>query len=138
MVELAFGVVLLLLLAAGAMDLGRAFFTYMALRDAAQEGAVYGSVCPTNPAAITSRVRTSSTEPVDLTDTSKVNVQCFYVTGGSDQPCSGSVTPGDGIKVRVTYNDFRITTPFLGAAIGTQSLTLSTEVTDTILRSSCP
>ena len=46
LVELALSLTLLLLLLGGAIDLGRMFFTYIALRDAAQEGAIYGSYCP--------------------------------------------------------------------------------------------
>jgi Flp pilus assembly protein TadG len=42
MVEFAFGMVILMIILVGIVDLGRAFFTFMALRDAAQEGAVYG------------------------------------------------------------------------------------------------
>ncbi len=39
--------VILLFLVGGIVDLGRGFFTYMALRDAVQEGALYGSINPT-------------------------------------------------------------------------------------------
>ena len=46
MVELALTLTFLLILLAGTMDLGRAFFTWIEMRDAAQEGAVYGSLCP--------------------------------------------------------------------------------------------
>ena len=44
LVELALSMTLLLILLAGVVDLGRAFFTYIALRDAAQEGASYAAV----------------------------------------------------------------------------------------------
>jgi len=37
LVEFAFGLVILMILISGIVDLGRAFFTYMALNDAAQE-----------------------------------------------------------------------------------------------------
>lgn len=50
LVELALSLVLLLTLLAGLVDFGRAFFTYVALRDAAQEGAAYASVI--NPSAL--------------------------------------------------------------------------------------
>lgn len=137
LVEMAVILVILLLLLGGIVDLGRAFFTYTALRDAAQEGAVYGSICPTNAAAIINRVRASSRAPVDLTDTTHVQVQCFFVTGGSASACGGNPTAGNGIKVKVTYNNFPVTMPFMGAILGTQTLTLKAEVQDTILRDTC-
>ena len=47
MVELALIITLLLWLLAGLLDFGRMIFTYLAMRDAAQEGAVYGAIEPT-------------------------------------------------------------------------------------------
>ncbi len=138
LVELAVILVILLLLVAGIVDLGRAFFAYIALRDAAQEGAVYGSICPTDTPAIINRVRSSSSTPIDLTDGAHVQVQCFFVVGGSDIACGGSSpTAGNGVKVRVTYNNFPVTMPFMGTILGTQTLTLHAEVQDTILRDAC-
>lgn len=138
LVELAVSLVILFILLAGVVDFGRAFFSYLSLRDAAQEGAVYGSICPTNTAKILARVRGASNTPVDLSDTSHVQVDCAFVIGGSEVACSGTPMPGNGIKVRVTYDNFPITMPFLGGIIGTQTLTLRAEATDTILRTSCP
>ncbi len=46
MVEFALVLVFLLALLAGVFDIGRAFFAYIIIRDAAQEGAVYGSIAP--------------------------------------------------------------------------------------------
>jgi len=43
MVELSIAFIVLLMLLAGVIDMGRAFFTYSALQDAAQEGAAYAS-----------------------------------------------------------------------------------------------
>jgi Flp pilus assembly protein TadG len=48
LIEMAFGLIVLLLLVGGIVDLGRAFFSTMTLRDAVQEGALYGSIDPTN------------------------------------------------------------------------------------------
>lgn len=138
--EFAFGAVILLILLVGIVDLGRAFFTYIALRDAAQEGAVYGSICPRDASAIEARVRSSSNLPLDLQNDPNVEVQCHYITANGDAPCGGSVpAPGNGLRVRVLYNNFPITMPFLGTFIGTQTITLRAEVMDTLLRNSaCP
>ena len=51
-VEMAIALVILLLLVGGIVDLGRAFFSTMTLRDAVQEGALYGSIDPTNTTTI--------------------------------------------------------------------------------------
>jgi len=136
MAELAFGMVVILILLSGVVDLGRALAAYMALRDAAQEGAVYGSMCPAETSEIFNRVRSSSNRPVDLQDTSHVQIECKYVTNGTATTCDPANVPkpGNDIKVRVRYDDFRITMPFLGTFLGTQTINLSAEIQDTILR----
>jgi Flp pilus assembly protein TadG len=139
MVEFAFGMVILVIILVGIVDLGRAFFIFMALRDAAQEGAVYGSICPEDVAKIEERVRSISSEPVDFTDTGQVEVACAFITFGGETPCNGTVpTAGNGIRVSVTYHNFVITMPFLGAFIGSQTIDISAHVMDTILRTTCP
>jgi hypothetical protein len=127
----------------GIADLGRALFTYLSIRDAAQEGAVYGSVCPLNLTRIENRVRLTSITPVDMRDGNHVIIECVYEyrdQNGIDQtsPCGTTPTsefplPGQGIRVSVTYDDFRVTTPLAGSLLG-QTLTLRAEVIDTILR----
>lgn len=136
MAELGIGMVILLILLAGVVDLGRAFYTYMALRDAAQEGAVYGSMCPANTTEIEQRVRLAAKDPVNLKDTAHVQVNCEYVVNGAATTCDPNNVPkaGNQIKVQVSYDDFRISMPFLGSFIGTQSINLRAGISDTILR----
>jgi Flp pilus assembly protein TadG len=122
LVEFAFGMVVLVILLAGVVDGGRALFSYMALRDAAQEGALYGSTVPSDTNGIKQRVLNSSDLVLDSVSTTDINVQII-----------GKACTGNGIRVTVTMPDFRITTPFLGAMIGTQSIAISASVTDTIL-----
>lgn len=137
MIEFAVGIVILLTLLSGVIDLTRAFYTYMALRDAAQEGAAYGSICP-DDAKISARVRNMSDDPVNLNDTTNVQVDCEFFTSSSYTDCSGTVpAPGNGIKVTVTYNNFKIATPFIGAITG-QTITLRGEATEAIMRVTCP
>lgn len=132
-VEFAVSVMVVLMLLVGIADFGRALFTYIALRDAAQEGAVYGSICPRDAASIETHAREASNYPINLSDTTAINVTCTYLDSGG--ACGSSVpNPGVGIKVKVSYPQFQITMPLLGAIIGTQTLNLSAEVTDTILR----
>jgi hypothetical protein len=148
MVEFAVSAIVILLLLVAIADFGRAFFTYLTLRDAAQEGAVYASVCPMHVTGIENRIRSASNRPVDLSDPAQVTWSCEYIydvdgNGTLDDVypnCSDIYLPnptylpipGHGIRIRVEYPNFVITTPLLGSIIG-QNLALRAEVTDTIL-----
>ena len=46
LIELALVLLILIILVSGIVDLGRVLFYYVTLRDAAQEGVVYGSIYP--------------------------------------------------------------------------------------------
>ncbi|MEA3349701.1 MAG: TadE family protein [Chloroflexota bacterium] len=127
MVELAFSLVFLLILIAGVVDLGRAFFTYIVLRDAAQEGALYGSINPTESAEIANRANAVLLDRVDLGDVT--------VTSTTTGTCSDGTNT---IAVEVEYSDFPITMPFLGTFVGSQSFTITANVIDTILSPPCP
>ena len=160
LVELAISLVVLLTLLAGLVDLGRGFFTFITLRDAAQEGASYASVISKSPletsgdltaycSAITDRVLITTKDlnggvsngPINLealSDAGEITVQTEI--GGTD--CS-SVTVSDiclggAVSVRVTYDNFMMTMPFMGAIIGSQSIPLSAIVVDTIFNTSLP
>jgi Flp pilus assembly protein TadG len=128
LVELAISLTVILILLAGAVDFGMAYFSFAAMQDAAQEGALYGSVNPDDEAGIQTRVRNASSNPVNLSDTSLVDVNVSY----SDDPkCEG-----DAVTVEVVY-DYPLSMPFVGTFIGSQTITLRATVTDTILRV-CP
>ena len=90
LMEFAISILIFLILIAGIVDLGRAFFTYMALHDAAQEGALYGSINATDIDNIKARVRETANQPIQLTNDDIV------VSGGS---CKG-----DEIVVIRTYD----------------------------------
>ncbi len=126
LIEFAISLVILLILLAGLIDTGRALFTYLALRESAEEGALFGSTAPTDAAAIEARALNSS----DLVRgfDSDVNVQ-VNVTGVA---CTGNA-----ISVTVTYSNFPITMPFIGAIIGSQTIPISATATNTILRPGC-
>lgn len=140
LMEMAISLIIVLLLLAGVVDLGRAFFNLVALRDAAQEGAAYGSVCPNDVIGIYDRVRNSASNSV-LTDPSLVEVQCFFIEeeSGFEAACdSASLDPQPGMAIRVVtrYDNFRLTMPFIGAAVGSQTIPLRGEILDTILTDS--
>lgn len=132
-VELAMTLVFVLILLAGLVDLSRAFFVYMALRDASQEGAVFGSIDPDNVAGIRNRVRDTANFPIDLSGLSDADIAITYGGGGACASNDGS----NGITIKVSYDDFILTTPFLGTILGSQIFTIEAEVTDTILRPPC-
>ncbi len=129
LIEFAFTLVIILLLLVGAIDLGRAIFTYLALRDAAQEGASYASYNPTDITGIQNRVRNASNTVNDLWVNPGVAVEVIHL----GVPCSGN-----GVRVRVSLSNFTLVTPFLGAIVGSQTIPISASVTDTILVPPCP
>jgi len=133
LVELAISLTVILMLLAGAVDFGMAFFSYSALRDAAQEGALYGSINPTNFDGITQRIRQSSNKPVNLADESKVFVSISVIGRACQGTTNGST---NAIQVMVSY-DYPIIMPFLGVILGRQTIPLHAIVTDTVLSPIC-
>lgn len=124
-VELAFSFIILLLLISGAVDIGRALFAFIAIRDAAQEGATYLSLFPKDINGMNYRIRNSSTTPINLTDTTAVLIPT------PDKSCA------DGyVTVRVQYN-FRSVMPFMNLFFGDGIFRMEAKVTDTILTHDC-
>jgi len=121
MVELALTITILMVLLAGTIDLGQAFFTWLTMRDAAQEGASYGSICPTELGELESRVR-------DNLD----SVNVYLVNVNIPDPL-----PENPITVTVT-TDLPLNTPFLGTILGSQSIHINATINDTILSTTCP
>lgn len=156
LVELAISLTVILLLLAGAVDFGMAFYSYVALQDAAQEGALYGSFQPfsdtsgdgkwqsgepVNVAGIRDRIRASSHIPLDFSNTAlfpESSISADTVPD-ADKPCEGISSTGtsNGIRVTIDY-DYPIIMPFLGAILGKQTIHLRAVVTDTILEPRCP
>ena len=128
LVELAISILILVYLLSGAVEFGLAFFQYVQLRDAAQEGALYGSMEPSDTPGIELRVRNASTSPIDLTDTSVVTVTRTII---------GAECEGNGIQITVSYNH-QIFMPFIPQFIGSSTIPLNATVTDTILSPVCP
>jgi hypothetical protein len=121
--EFALGITFILIMMAGVMDLGRAYFSFLSLRDAAQEGALYGSLSPPDTTGIRARVRDSSGWPVDFSTFTDAQIQ-VDITGSA---CAGN-------EIKVTLNlDFMLAAPFFGG----KALPLVAEATDTILQPPC-
>ena len=98
------------------------------MHDAAEEGAIYASMNPTDSDGIEQRVRTNASIPVDLSDQSKVSVTIDTI--GSD--CAGSYK-----KVTVAY-ELPVTAPFIGFFTQDQTIPMSVDSSATILRPACP
>jgi Flp pilus assembly protein TadG len=143
LVEFALTLIIIMTLLAGAVDLGTAFFIFIELRDAAQEGALYGATAAVvdannngkydvgeslNTGAIEARVRQSSTSPANLTNVATTTV----TVTATNPPCAGG-----GITVTVRYN-YTLSMPLIGGILGTQTIPITATMTDTILKPSCP
>lgn len=133
LVELAVSLLVLLYLLSGAVEFGLAFFQFVQLRDAAQEGALFGSMDPTSP-NIEIRVRGASSSPIDLSD--NVTVLVTITAQEKDPPHNtipvANACEGDGLTVEVLYNH-QIFMPFIPQLIGSSTIPLHAVVTDTVL-----
>ncbi len=135
LVELAISLMFILLLLMGTIDFGLALFAWVTMRDAAQEGAVYGSVKPTDQTGIKNRAIAAASDlfvlaPGDVTVTINGNA-CEGSTGTPP-----NTTPNT-IQVSITRLH-PVSTPLVGAIIGSQNITLRAQVTNTILSPVCP
>jgi Flp pilus assembly protein TadG len=154
LVELGVSLLILLYLLSGAAEFGVLFFQFVQLRDAAQEGALYGSMNPyidsgspgngafdtgesVNLAGIETRVRNASSSPINLLNSDpNTGVTVSAVSSdGSNMFCEGH-----GIQVTVSYKH-RIFMPFMARLLGRTAdptIPLSATVVDTILSPICP
>jgi hypothetical protein len=101
MVEMALAMPLLILILAGILDLGRAYFTYVALSDAAAEGAAYAAQHPEDTIQIVERAVDNSNGLVVLAP-EMVSVE------------SGDMVSGNPITVTVEYN-YQLLTPIISS-----------------------
>lgn len=141
LVELAVTLPILILLLVGTIDFGMAIFSYSMLRDAAQEGAFYGSFNPAGKAEIENRTRNISphredvifSSPVNLRDKDLVKVKVQTL----GKACQGS-TKGiaNSIQVSVSYK-YPVLMPFVGPVLGS-TIPLTGTATNIILQPACP
>ncbi|HBY06316.1 MAG TPA: hypothetical protein DEH22_00435 [Chloroflexi bacterium] len=165
LVELAMSLTLLLILLAGLVDLGRAFFTYITLRDAAQEGASFASVGAKERIgstgsefatvaaycnAIGNRVLVTTTDLSGNTPVSNgpLNLEGLAASGdvtvvtqingvACTSATAANICMGGAVSVRVNYTSFTLVMPFLGTILGGQTIPLSAVVVDSILTPPC-
>ena len=131
LLELAFAMIFLLVLLAGIVDLGRMLFTYLALRDAAETGAVFASFCPPTGQEgyqkVNAHIRASSQFPVDLTSPD-IEIYSTFVVG----------TTGTVITIRVKQTHFKFIMPLIGAILGSNEIEFEGEASTYSLQDKCP
>ncbi len=135
-VELGLSITFLLTLLVVVIDLGWALYTMISLRDAAQEAATFGSICPDDPDRIVDRLRKSATAPLNMADINPADVQICIVDPANSNTCGAPIQLGNSIRVTVTVQH-EIITPFVGNFIGRQTYPLTVTILDTLLRNHC-
>lgn len=128
LVELAVSLIVIMLLLVGMVEFGIAFFQFVQLRDAAQEGVLYGVLNPDDDNGIVNRVRASSSAPIDLQNDPNLTITPALI---------GSACEGNSIQVIITY-PHQIIMPLIGPVIGTNTIRLTAISTGTILQPVCP
>ena len=114
LIEFAIALPILILLVLGIIDIGRLLYTQITLHEAVQEGTLYASTHPADPAGSRNRVIESVDNPsIDL---SEVTVDCPFT---------------DSVRVRIEH-DLDLLTPILGGG----SVTLDAQAVGGVFSSS--
>jgi len=131
LVELAISLMVILLLLLGAVEFSLALFQYVTIRDAAQEGAIYASIEPTDEDGIKYRAQAAASDVVNI------DLATVAVSLNGDDYCEGTTsgTP-NSITVSITFAH-PISFPLVGPMIGSNTINLTSSVTNTILRPIC-
>jgi hypothetical protein len=136
LVEFGISLVILLFLLAGVAEFGVAFFQYVQLRDAAQEGAVYGSACDCSVAEIVERVVSSSDKPINIRENTGVSVSVTAVDRLGNAKDPELACESDAMTVSVRY-PHKIFMPFMPQVLGVDYIDLVGSVTNTVLVPVC-
>ena len=154
MLELAISIIVLLILLAGVVDLGRVAYYYIAMRDTAQEAASYASIFPYRSDEILKRAVAGMEElltpteiiyrinhTVDVDGNDVFEYECkWQITNPDTLPGCGieqsvnDYSVGDVVEITITNSGFPITMPLLGTFIGSQSINLNTTIQDVVVR----
>lgn len=145
LVELAIILVLVLILLAGVVDLGRMMYEYLSIRDAAQEAAGYGAIYPNYCEEVINRVK--QTYPY-LNGTVSVSVDGVYCAqaraddtvldadGNKQLPYRGC--QGNEIIVHIMHYS-PVSMPLIGEFIDPENdgIKMDIEIKDRIVRPKC-
>lgn len=136
MVELALVLLLILIILAGVVDLGRMMYQYLSMRDAAQEGAGYGAMFPNYCADIINRVRNNLPDNTYGVIVSVDTISCESAwTVDKVKPLPVHGCEGKEIKVTLTHQ-FDVTMPVLSTFTG-PTVPMHVEIKSRIVRPSC-
>jgi Flp pilus assembly protein TadG len=134
LVEMTIGLIILLIIASGLLDLGRAYFTYVALEDGAGEAALYIAV---NPDCLQ-----DNADPSDgvCDDPSNAMWRAENAGGAFVDWSSATVnfnpappySEGDAVEVTIAY-PYELLTPVIPDIAGANSLTLTAHAVQTIV-----
>lgn len=132
LVELTLSFTAIMILLAGAMDFSLALFQYVTILDAAQEGAVYGSINPQDVTGIEQRAMAAADDVVQLTD-----ADITVVWSDSASKCEGSTSNIPHSMTVTIVAAHPVMMPFLTPLIGTDTINLTAAATNTILQPAC-
>ena len=132
LVELAISLMIILMLLMGAVDFGIALFSFVTMRDAAQEGALYGSINPDDMDGMKDRAIAAASDLIIIAEDD--------ITITPSQPtklCEGSTSGNPHTLTVMIERDQPVFTPLVAVMIGTDTIKLRAEITDTILLPVC-
>ncbi len=156
LVEMAFGLVVMLIILAGVLDLGRLYFTFVALEDAAGEAALFLSINPgcqsgasnpgpdincANPNNANWRAKNAGGGIVNLNTTVvSVDSKCYQSDGVTQRTTcypaayghADGVETGDVIEVKLTYH-YTLMTPVIPEIAGANTIDLVSQATAVII-----
>ena len=132
LVELSLSLIVLLILLSGMVDVGRGVIQYLAIRDAVQDGVIYGSINPSHCTQVQERVLYNLENlGTFVVDVRIDGLECSTLT--PEEICAGRE-----IIVTATQDDFLVTMPFYGALLPDNTMTLSATERGEVLRPACP
>ncbi len=124
LIEFALLAPVLFLLLTGVLDIGRAYYAYVAIINAAREGARAAVLDPTNQSNIKSHAELESNSVgVTITD-SMIQIECAPAGSSSytsDYCSATAIVTGDQVRVMIIY-PFQLVT---GSVLGLGSLPMS-------------
>ncbi len=121
LVEFVLILPVLFIILAGVLDLGRLYFAYVAVTDAAAEGAAYAAIRPDDTDGIVDRAQDAS-RWLSENDGGLVEIE----------PLPIIVALGEPVTVTVSYT-FTLATPFISAMVPDGVLMLRAVATEAIL-----
>lgn len=131
LVEMSVGFVIIILILAGLLDLGRAYFVHIALEDGVAEAALYLSI---NPDCRTPLDGAECADPNNAQYRARTagggNVNWDAATITIDRPSVYGV--GDPVSVAITY-PFELVMPFMPRITGLNPIFLSTKASQIII-----